>query len=375
MKQEILIINQDAGYLMIDIANEFSNANWNCTLLSGRLVIRDKPLGKKIKFRKIIRYDRSNNFRRIFTWSIAFFQLLTLVLLRYRKSHLFIVSNPPFAPLLPLFCHNKFSLLIFDVYPDALTELGICPERSWVIRLWKKINRRIFAKANQLFTITNGMKHVLQQYAGKKPVKVVPVWTDNNFLKPIPKDSNPFVLQHGLLNKFIVLYSGNLGYSHNIEVIIELAASIENPEILFLIIGDGDKKKQIQKKIHNHCLKNCMMLPFQKAADLPYSLSSADLAIVSLRTGASRLSIPSKTYNLMSVGVPLLCIAEQDSELAALVGRYDIGKCLSSYQLKEMKDFVNELHANPQELERLQENALTASLAFSPENAKKFLPQ
>ena len=360
---------------MIDIANEFSNANWNCTLLSGRLVIRDKPLGKKIKFRKIIRYDRSNNFRRIFTWSIAFFQLLTLVLLRYRKSHLFIVSNPPFAPLLPLFCHNKFSLLIFDVYPDALTELGICPERSWVIRLWKKIYRRIFAKANQLFTITNGMKHVLQQYAGKKPVKVVPVWTDNNFLKPIPKDSNPFVLQHGLLNKFIVLYSGNLGYSHNIEVIIELAASIENPEILFLIIGDGDKKKQIQKKIHNHCLKNCMMLPFQKAADLPYSLSSADLAIVSLRTGASRLSIPSKTYNLMSVGVPLLCIAEQDSELAALVGRYDIGKCLSSDQLKEMKDFVNELHANPQELERLQENALTASLAFSPENAKKFLPQ
>lgn len=375
MKKNIVLINQDSGYLMIDIANAMAVADWHCTLITGRLVQRDKPLNEKIIIKKIIRYDRSSNLKRIFTWAIAFVQLLFQILFIHRKSHLFIVSNPPFAPLLPLFCRNTFSLLIFDVYPDTLTEFGILAEQSWIVKWWKKANHRIYNKADHLYTITDGMKSVLQRYADNKTVEVVPIWTDNNFLKPLAKKDNPFVRQHGLLGKFVVLYSGNLGYSHDVEAIVELAARINNLDILFLIIGDGDKKTLIEKRIQEYGLENCMLLPFQKTTDLPYSLSSADLAIVTLGNQASRLSIPSKTFNLMSVGVPLLCIASQESELAALVEKYNIGKCLCANQLEEMEDFVNELVSNSLQLKTLKGNALKASLAFGPNNVSKLVPQ
>ncbi|MBU1563999.1 MAG: glycosyltransferase family 4 protein [Proteobacteria bacterium] len=357
---------------MIDIANAAVGGQ-DVALIAGRLVQRNNPLEAKIKFTKIIRYNRRTTFKRLFTWSVAFVQIWFLITFRYRLTRLLIVSNPPFAPLLPLFCSNRFSLLIFDVYPDALVEFGLFSNRSWLVRLWESANRRVFGKADRIFTITEGMKQVLQQYAGKKNIDVVPVWTDNTFLKPVPKDSNPFVKKHGLQNKFVVLYSGNLGYSHNVETIIELAACVDDPEILFLLIGDGDKKQIIENTIRSKGLTNCRLLPFQPAADLPFSLSSADVAVVTLGREASRLSVPSKTYNLMSVGVPLLCIAEQDSDLSKLVAKLNIGESFSADRLTEMKAFIIGLAADPQKRQQFRENALNASLEFGPENATKIL--
>ena len=358
---------------MIDIANSAAADSHSCTLIAGRLVHRNNPLNAKVKFIKIIRYDRRTTFRRMFTWSVAFVQIWFLSIFRYRASRLLIVSNPPFAPLLPLFCPNRFSLLIFDVYPDALSEFGLLSNRSWLVRLWKIANRRVFDRADRIITITEGMKQVLQRYAGKNHIDVVPVWTDNTFLKPIPKNSNPFVKKHRLENKFVILYSGNLGYSHNVETIVDLAACIDDPSILFLLIGDGEKKQMIENTIRSMGLTNCLLLPFQPAAELPNSLSSADVAVVALGREASRLSIPSKTYNLMSVGVPLLCIAEQGSDLSMLVAKLNIGKSFSTDQLTEMKSFITDLAASTQKQQLYRANALKASFEFGPENAKKII--
>ena len=205
IKKDIVIINQDSGYLMIDIANAFAADGWNCCLIAGRLVVRDIPLDDRIAYQKIIRYSRNTTFKRLFTWAVAFIQIVITVLINHRGKHLLIVSNPPLAPLVPLICRNSYSLLIFDVYPDVLTGLGIIKKDSFISRIWAKANRTVYGRAVNVYTITDGMKRVLQKYCPDRPVQMMPVWTNNHFLKPVDKDKNPFVREHGLLDKFVVL--------------------------------------------------------------------------------------------------------------------------------------------------------------------------
>ncbi|NEW84013.1 MAG: glycosyltransferase family 4 protein [Mariniphaga sp.] len=61
------------------------------------------------------------------------------------------------------------------------------------------------------------MKGVVQKYAEDQLVEVIPVWTDNTFLKPVEKLANPFVKLQGLQDKFVVLYSGTWGLRKGIE--------------------------------------------------------------------------------------------------------------------------------------------------------------
>jgi glycosyltransferase involved in cell wall biosynthesis len=249
--RKIVIINQDSGYLIIDIANALSDKGCEVSLITGRLVVRNRVLSKVVNQKKIIRYNRNTKFLRIATWIIGFLQIIFLVITKFRRDYLVIVSNPPLNSFLPLICRNRFSMIVFDIYPDALIEVGISSAKSLGINSWRKINQKLYPRADNIFTLTEGMAARLSLYAREQSVKVIPVWTDNEFIKPLPKWLNPFVKEYSLLNKFVVLYSGNLGMTHNIEIIPKLASLVDNPDVLFLIIGDGDKRhwlKEINEK-------------------------------------------------------------------------------------------------------------------------------
>ena len=368
-----LFINQDSGYLMIDIVNAHVKAGFECALITGRLIQRNIPLHPSVKVDHIISYKRDSNFKRLFTWLLGSVQILFKIVLKYSKAELFIVSNPPLAPLLPLWVKNPFSLLIFDIYPDALVSSHIVVESSFITKWWKNANKKVYPKARTIYTLTEKMGEVIQQYTkGEKPV-IVPVWTDSAFLKPVAKEENPFLKRHGLQGKFIVMYSGNLGYTHNVEVIAEIAAGIQNPDILFLIIGEGDSKDSLLAKIKELELTNCLLLPWQPTTELPYSLAAADLAIVSSGGGASNLSIPSKTFNLMSVGAPLLCLAPSGSELEQLVEKNKNGRCFSHEKTDDIVSYIEEVATNSEYRKTLVDNSLKASKAYTSENAGRFL--
>lgn len=372
--QEIVIINQDSGYLMIDLANAYNEKGYKVTLVAGRLVQRDIALSENIRLKKIIRYNRSSTIKRLFTWGWGTIQILFLVWFKFRQNQLFIVSNPPFATLLPMFFKNRYSLLIYDIYPDALTEIGTFTDNSFVVKYWQKANIKIFSKAERIVTLTSGMKNVLGKYAGAKPIEVIPIWTDNQFLKPLDQKKNPFIQTHHLNEKFIVLYSGNIGMSGDVDIILDLAENLKSFEnIVFVIIGDGAKRDQIVKKTDDLKLHNVKMLPWQPVTELPYSLASANLAVVTLGRSASKLAMPSKLFNFLSVGAPLLCITSHDSEVAALVQNYNCGKSFEPGEIQEMTEYIVTL-ANKKEICTIyQQNALEASLDFTKKNVYQFI--
>lgn len=214
------------------------------------------------------------------------------------------------------------------------------------------------------------MSLMIKNYCPKKEVSIVPVWSDNKFFYPNHKDAHSFKINHKITEKFIVLYSGNLGKTHNIKIIPAIAEMIRNPDIVFLIIGDGEMKLWLKNELKVKNLKNCKLLPRQPVSVLPYSFASADIALVCQAKGISKLSVPSKTYNYMSSGLPLLCIAEEDSELSKLVSKYKNGRCFQQDSKQEIVDFINEMKCNTELKKIFQKNSLKASSDFTPENVK-----
>jgi glycosyltransferase involved in cell wall biosynthesis len=372
-KKQIVFVNQSSGYLMLDIIDAFGTNYEERILMAGFINPRNKAVDTTIKVIKLATYNRSSSVKRLITWSLAFIKALWLIKTKYRKADLFLVSNPPFALFIPLFCNNPFRVLVYDVYPDAMVSYKLLKQDSWLAGWWRKANKKVFAKAMGIYTIGNGMKQLLSAYIDASKIKVVPIWTDNAFLKPLPKATNPFIIQQKLENKFIVLYSGNLGKTQEVEVLVELAANTTDSNLFFLIIGGGDKYQWLANKIGEKGLDNIRLLPWQQTDQLPYSLASADIAVVSLGKEASLLSVPSKTFNYLSVGAPLLCIASPDSELAILVKEHKIGECFGSSETDRMIAFINNLKNNQQQLAAFRERSLATSNLFSPANALEFI--
>jgi len=375
MKKSIVFINQSSGYLMIDIINAHVPHYDELVLLTGFLNPRETPLDKKVKVKKGMTYRRSSSIKRLLTWVIFWLQSIFYVFVKYRKSKLYFVSNPPLNTFTAKWVKRDFAFLIYDIYPEALAKNNIISQNSKLYKFWENSNNAVYRKAKSIFTLSQGMKTLmkLSEQDGKK-VRVVPVWTNNRFFEDIPSENNRFIDKHNLKDKFVVSYSGNLGRTHPVEKIIDLAQKLKkDKDIIFLIIGEGDKKKQLLQKQKELSLPNLMILDFQPTPLFPHVLAAIHIGVVTLESDAADLSVPSKTYNLMSAGKPILSISNSTSELSNIVEGHQIGKNFSEYQIKEMKDFILKLKNDRPMYRNFAVNSKKTSLEFSPDNANEMI--
>ena len=102
-------------------------------------------------------------------------------------------------------------------------------------------------------------------------------------------------------------------------------------------------------------------------------MSAADVSIITLTDETALVSVPSKTYNLLAVGSPLLCIAPEESELARLVEEHGCGKCFTKEKVIEMSHFVRELKANHNLWKSYSDSSLKASLSYTYRNAEQYV--
>jgi glycosyltransferase involved in cell wall biosynthesis len=373
MDKGVVIVNQNAGYLAIDIANAFVTKSNKTVLIAGMVIPMERKLHPSVRIQKIIKYNRSSTFMRITTWIWGSIQVFLLLLFKYRLYEVIYTTNPPLACFSSLLVKQNFSIIIYDTYPDTLKNIGI-NENNIIYRLWSRWIKIIYKKSEKIITLSNGMAEQLNVYTERSKIKVIPNWSGSDGFTPIPKAENPFIKEHKLENKFIVLYSGNIGYSHSLEAIIDAAKSLKSEEnICFLIIGEGSKKEILVNKSRQYNLKNCMFLSWQPFEILPYSLASADLAVITLNDENAVLSVPSKTYNLLAVGCPLLCLVPDNSELALLVEKYKNGKCFNKDSVPEITEFIASLSKNKALQQKLSVNSVDASRNFSYTNAQKYL--
>ena len=373
--KSIVFVNQSSGYLMIDIINAHAPYYDELVLLTGFFNPRGTPLNPKVKIKYLKSYKRSGNLIKFYSWFVFHLQSLFYIFFKYRKSKLYLVSNPPINVFTFAITKRKYAYLIYDLYPQVLVENNLIGESSWLYNYWMRSNKKMFDNAKHVFTLSDGMKDQLKYISAHQEVKVVPVWTNTTFFSDIPTAENIFIKKNQLDGKFIVGYSGNLGKTHPVEKIIEIADYLkETEDIQFLIIGDGEKKLMLEKIQAKKKLPNLKILDFQETKFFPHVLASFDIGVVTLDINATDLSVPSKTFDLMSAGKPIISLASLDSELASIVKTNCIGENFDqTASLKQMAAYIVKLKSNFNNYQEISANSKRSSTNFTQENATQMV--
>ena len=187
-------------------------------------------------------------------------------------------------------------------------------------------------------------------------LRVIHNWADGDFIKPLRKSKNDFCKTLGLEDKLVVLYSGNIGLSHDLETVIKAAKKLENEDIAFLFIGEGGKKEKLKRMAEKLKLNNVLFLPYQSIENLPYSLTCGDISIVSLEDGVEGLAVPSKLYAYLAAGSAIIGVVGRGSEVSDIIKGHRCGFQIEQRDvvglvkavtiLKEDRKLLDEMKAN-----------------------------
>lgn len=371
--RKIVVVNQASNYLTVGFCNAFAEKFENVALITGSIHIQREELNPSVEVTYINKWVERPARKKFLSYIIACLKIYWLLITKYRKYEVFFVSIPPMGYLLNLIVSNRFSMVVWDVYPDVFKITGM-KETHILYRIWASLNRKSFKKSFRLFTIGDKMAELLEVYVDKSKIIIQPIWSIFQANERVSKDENPFIKEHNLQDKFIIQYSGNIGLTHKVEVVVELAELLkDNNAIIFQIIGRGPRVPALQKMVEEKKLPNCTFLPFQSDEMFPFSLSAADLGIVILDELTSKGSVPSKSYNLMSYGIPSVYIAGQDSELNTYAHKYNAAACFAEKDLNLAKDFILDLSNNKQKWNEMSANAISTAALFKRDNADKFV--
>ncbi|MBI4000074.1 MAG: glycosyltransferase family 4 protein [Candidatus Omnitrophica bacterium] len=330
-----------------------------------------KETYKKISIDRVSKSNFNKNSRLGRIWdAISFFIAAFInILTRHHKSILLVGSDPPFLPFLGWLtykiCGQKYALLIFDIYPDLAVQLGYLKRKGVVTQLWEWMNRCSLANAIAVITPGITMKEVLARKINSpsdcSKIRVIPTWEDGDTIKPILKNENWFCKEHHLLDKTIVLYSGNMGLAHDLVSIIEAACLLkEKREILFLFIGEGGQKKLLMDLVRRKKMENVRFLPYQPPETIPYSLASGDIALISMKSEVKGLCFPSKLQTALASGQAIVGVVPPETEVAELIESEDCGIRANPGEPKEIAQAILTLSEDRNRLSKYQRNARRA---------------
>jgi len=262
---------------------------------------------------------------RLLAWNIYTAGAL-LNLVSARRGDVLFLRTPPLQLGVPAFWAKALRgtrtlVNVQDIHPDLAIESGVLRNPAG-IRFAKGLEKWVYGLADRIVVISDGFKRNLtaKGVPGRR-IEVIPNWVDTDFLRPLPKD-NPVSRKHGLSDKFVVMYSGTVSISSNraLERVLEAARDLApERDVLFVIVGEGLKKRELEARAEALGLGNAVFLPFQPYEDLPALLASSDVLLVPLDEEKSQLSVPSKLYHFMAAGRPILGLAAPGSEVAAVL--------------------------------------------------------
>lgn len=368
-----MIVNQAVNYLTIGIANEFVNAGWKVSLVAGSVHEQGEDLLPEVQIEFINRFSEASTFSKALNWFIALFKSYIKLLFHNGKDEILYISNPPMIYWLSALLKNRFSILIWDVYPDTLKIFNVS-EKNPIYRFWAYMNRKLFKKADQIYTIGVKISESLGQYVDCGKISVFNLWSIFGPTEYIPKSHNEFLIKRGQEGKFIVQYSGNIGMTHNVEVLLTVAEKlVEYKDIWIQIIGRGHRAQYIPEQIKIRDLRNIEFLHFQEDEDFAKSLSACDVGVVILDARTSRGSVPSKTYNLMAFAKPILYVSSKESELNEYARLYGNGLCFENTEVSAIVDFIRKLAEDHEYYEDLSLNSKKAARKFTRSNAASFV--
>lgn len=226
------------------------------------------------------------------------------------KVDLLIASSPPITTpligwLLSKLKKCRFVLEIRDLQPESSEDFGNL-NRSFFTRLLKKYMHYMYEKADRIVGVTEGISTYLRTIV-QKPSKIVTIKSgvSQDFINA---NSNGIRKKFGWEEKYLIIYSGTLGWAHSLETFIEAARQLhDQTDILFAFIGDGQKRQVLEGMVRDYGLKNVVFVGVQPLETIPYFLQAGDVLVHSMKdVPVTKGSLPSKLFEYMASGKPIL---------------------------------------------------------------------
>lgn len=287
---------------------------------------------------------------------VSFLVPLTLFhVLPKRKGKVFLyTTNPPFLGFVGgfssfIFPHN-YAVLLHDAYPDIAVWLGKIKKNGFIDRFWHWCNKFMYNRAKQVIVLSEAAKELVINHYGTEPerVHIIPNWADPDDLKPLEKEDCKFAKEHGLVEPFTLLYSGNLGLYYTFDMILDAAEQLKDENFKLVFTGAGGQRDSLEQQIKDRELTNTLLLGYTPQEQFNDALGSCDCLMVSIADGIDGISFPSKLYTCLSIGKPIIAFSAPESELRTNVEGNDVGYWVALDDPDSLVACVREMMANPE---------------------------
>jgi len=295
----------------------------------------------------------------------------------HRHDVVLVTTNPPLLPfVIWLACRLRGARCILrldDVYPEIMIATGLIGPNNLAAKILRQMTKRLYRSVDEVVAMGRDMAWLANAKLGKTPrdIAVIANWGDTDQVTPAAKADNPLLQELGLTDKFIAQCAGNMGRTQGIENMFAAAEHLKNePGIHFLFIGAGAKRKWMQETINAKHLPNITLIDQRPRSDQQNFLNACDIALVSHISHMTGLGVPSRMYNAMAAGKPVIAIVEPRAEAALVVNEEQIGWVMPPEQPVQLAETIRAAWQQPDLLAQLGRRArLAAEQRHSPSQA------
>jgi glycosyltransferase involved in cell wall biosynthesis len=300
--------------------------------------------------------------------SIALSMFVNAIFRMRKGDCMYVVTSPPSlmlaAPLIAKIRGVRYVIQLCDLYPEITAACGLTTTKSLTYRILKRLCRASFRGASRIVAVGRDVQARVSEARGtatSEGICYIPWWADTEEIRPVPKSASPLINTLKLADRFVVLYAGNMGYPQNIEAIAEAVKRLASePQIHFLCIGFGPKKKILDELVTAGAT-NLTVLSQRPREEQQDFLNACDVALVSLVQGMQGIAVPSRSYNLMAAGKPMIALVEDSSEIAQVIREHDIGWVVGPDDPSRTVSAILAARQHPELLKKMGEAARSAA--------------
>lgn len=289
-----------------------------------------------------------------------------------KQDYIFSISQPPIlGGLLGVIGkwikHAKYIYNIQDFNPEQTMAVKYSKSKL-ITNLMMFIDKFSCKRSNLIITVGRDLvETVNKRFNYKKVPKTVLInnWIDEKEIYPLEINNEKvveFKKKYNLENKFVIMYSGNIGLYYDLENIFKVIEKIkpdtrtnDGKEVVFAFIGSGTILEKLKKYKEKNKMDNVTFIPYQNKEDLIYSLNAADVHFCVNAKGIKGVSCPSKYYGIAAVGKPILSVLEENTEIRLLIEETKGGLVSSPEDYTSIEQNINWFieNAGSEELENM----------------------
>ena len=345
------------GYSMTSIAERLAIEN-NITVITASKksnLFSEKKLDKKIKIHRIksLSFNKNNVFERLLKLFLMTIKFTVKTVLNLKNvDRIFIVTNPAFIvliiPIIKIIKKNiKATILVHDVFPENLHASNILKSSSLFYKLLNYAFNKCYGKFDNIITLGCDMSEIFKSKINLKhhhKIKVITNWSQTGDIWPGLKKENPIIKKLKLENKIVILFAGNIGRLQGLKELIPIIDKCNEKKFHFLFIGDGAILGDLKDEVIKNEISNTTFMDEMPRGKQNIFLNACDIALVTLNTKMYGLGVPSKSYNILAAGKPIMYIGHPKSEIALMIKSSNTGWVINNNEITKIPALLNEIY-------------------------------